>query len=489
MTQLHRLRIPALATVLSLLLAACSSDSPTDLGKNDPSDTTSNPVYATVTVCHTGSSGREPTEIHLSDLSQHLGHGDYITTTFVDPASTSIGDAIHFARITDALSAAAAARTAHAESESDMCRITIEVSEGTYEGTASVPAPEGVEQFPLIVDVPNITLEGTLLMEPDMNGRPSGEPASPASVLTAVDPLPIIDDVSIPIIIANGHPGGTSGDGLVVKGFSFESGQDPDGGPGGQAILAVRVKGLHIEGNSFGAGFTESIDLRASDAELVNNYLSGTAGSCDICLAGPGEYLAQANKLEAGGIPGITVDGPVGLPVPEGIEPFELPSTAETRAVLENNEIRDHLRVPVGVGIRVDALGVGGPNVLSHVHARIHDNVLVNNRFGIIIHAAFPVEGTALHAGVDVDVAGNTIEESCEAKLLVSLSRHQTALGLRELPYLRNSTFIIDLDETLPWSDVWYSHPAGYGNTLVVNGETVANGARQFYDPEGCPGS
>jgi hypothetical protein len=448
-------------------------------------------VNATVTVCHTSSDGREPTTIYQTDLAQHLGHGDYITTMLVGPDSKLVGDSIHFARITDALAAAAAARASHVESEEEMCRITIEVAGGTYEGTASVPAPEGMEQFPLIVDIPMITLQGSLLMEPDANGRPTNEFSGQSSVLAAREPLPIVDDVSTPIIIANGHPGGTSGNGLVISGFRFRSGNDSlmvDGGAG-QAIFGARVERLRIEGNSFGPGFTESIDLRASDADVVNNYLTGTAGTCDICLAGPGDYLAQWNKLEAGGIPGITVDGPVGLPVPDAVEPLELPSTAETRAILENNEIDSHLRVPVGVGIRVDALGVGAPDVLSHVHARIQDNVLVRNRFGIIIHAAFPVEGTALHAGVDVDVAGNTIEESCEAKLLVSLSRHQTALGLRELPYLRNSTFIIDLDETLPWSDVWYSHPAGYGNTLVVNGETVANGARQFYDPEGCPGS
>ena len=52
------------------------------------------------------------------------------------------------------------------------------------------------------------------------------------------------------------------------------------------------------------------------------------------------------------------------------------------------------MRLPVGVGIRVDALGVGGPNVHNHVYATIHGNRLVNNRFGIIVHGAFPVPGT-----------------------------------------------------------------------------------------------
>ena len=41
--------------------------------------------------------------------------------------------------------------------------------------------------------------------------------------------------------------------------------------------------------------------------------------------------------------------------------------------------MRDHRRIPVGVGIRLDALGVGAPNVHGVVHAVVQDNLLVNN--------------------------------------------------------------------------------------------------------------
>ena len=30
--------------------------------------------------------------------------------------------------------------------------------------------------------------------------------------------------------------------------------------------------------------------------------------------------------------------------------------------------------------------------------------------------------------------------------------------------------------------------PDGFGNTLIVNGQPIANGVRQFYDAVGCPG-
>jgi hypothetical protein len=174
--------------------------------------------------------------------------------------------------------------------------------------------------------------------------------------------------------------------------------------------------------------------------------------------------------------------------VPSGVEPLELPAAAETWAEIRNNEVRDHLRLPVGTGIRVDALGVGAPNVHNTVHAVIRDNLLVDNRFGIIVHAAFPVRNTNLRSDVDVTFGGNEILQSCQAKLLVSLSRHTTALGLSSNPFLLNSTFQLTLGGDLDWDEVWYGHPAGFGNVLLVDGQPVANGTRQFYDAVGCPG-
>jgi hypothetical protein len=142
----------------------------------------------------------------------------------------------------------------------------------------------------------------------------------------------------------------------------------------------------------------------------------------------------------------------------------------------------------VGTGVRVDALGTGAPNVHNTVHAEIRDNLLQNNRFGLIVHAAFPVVGSALLSDVDVTLGGNQILGSCQAKLLVSLSRHTVALGLSGQPYLRNSTFQLALGGDLSWDDAWYGNAAGFGNTLIVDGVTIANGGRQFYSAAGCPG-
>jgi len=179
----------------------------------------------------------------------------------------------------------------------------------------------------------------------------------------------------------------------------------------------------------------------------------------------------------------------VDLSLPNAVEPYDLPAASEVSGEITNNEVRDHLRLPVGVGIRIGAIGPGAPDVHGSSHFTIRDNLLVNNRFAMIIEAAFPVPETELKSDIDVTLGGNVMQQSCQTNLLVSFTRHVAALGLAEWPYLRNSTYSLALGGNIQWSDVWFSHPEGFGNTLVVDGDPIANGERQFYDPDICPGA
>ena len=441
-----------------------------------------------VALCHISSVGARILNVAAPALGAHLEHGDYVTTLHVATAPGGAGDGVYFERIGSALAAARAGRLARGETVSAACRITIEVPAGEYLGTAGAPASGRIEHFPLVVDVPDITLRGALKMEIDGSGRATGTGIGPGeTTLAPLDPLPIVAEVSTPLVLVNGHTGGSAGNGFVLEGLVLRSGHDPAVDAGGQGLLALRVTGIEVRGNRFDAGFTESIDLRSASGDVMQNYLSGTAGTCDICLAGPGNYRAVGNRLLAGGIPGITVDGVVGLPVPSGIEPLAIPDAAETVAEIVNNEVRDHRRTPVGVGIRIDALGVGAPNVRNKVVATVRDNVLINNRFGMIIHAAFPVRDTALKGDVEVAMSGNVFDQTCQARLLVSFSRHTRTLGITANPYLVNSTFRIDLGGNIDWNDVWYGHPDGFGNSLIVDGQPIPNGTRHFYDAPNCP--
>ncbi len=165
------------------------------------------------------------------------------------------------------------------------------------------------------------------------------------------------------------------------------------------------------------------------------------------------------------------MDGVVSLPTPQrGVEPYPLPATAEMWADIRNNEVRNHQRVPVGVGIRVDAEGVNGSSVHNTLHAVIQDNLLVNDRFGMIIHGAFPLAGSA--SDLDVTLGGNDIEQSCEKKLLSSVLAAPDHVGsiFRRFPYLSNSTFKLTLNGDVNWNDVWFGNLAGFGNMLIVDG-------------------
>ncbi len=124
---------------------------------------------------------------------------------------------------------------------------------------------------------------------------------------------------------------------------------------------------------------------------------------------------------------------------------------------------------------------LGAPNT-----ERVHPDA-DSHRFGLIVHAAFPVANTVRKGDVAVTLSGNVFEQSCQARLLVSLARQTTALGLNPQPYLLNSTFELDLGGNIDWQDVWYSHPAGFGNALVVDGLEIPNGSRHFYSAAGCP--
>jgi hypothetical protein len=174
--------------------------------------------------------------------------------------------------------------------------------------------------------------------------------------------------------------------------------------------------------------------------------------------------------------------------MPAGVEPYVLPAEAEIWTEVRNNEVSDHLRVPVGVGIRVETVGTMAPNVHTTVHSIIQDNLISNNRFGIIIHAGFPVNGALLTANADITLGGNIIENSCQTKVLVTMSRHQRSLGLNAvLPYLQNSTYTLTLNGDVPWDAVWFDHPADRNNTLEVDGVLIANGSRHFYSGASCP--
>ncbi|MDQ2768077.1 MAG: hypothetical protein M3Y30_13075 [Gemmatimonadota bacterium] len=471
-----------------VVVASCADNAPTAAPESSVSGAIA--AASSVAICHRSGPFGVIINVPLSQLASRLSAGDYVAQLFVNHDLNQASDGIHFHRIGDALAAVHTGRLARGELERAACRITIAVAPGVFHVTATDSTSPSLDHVPLVVDVPNITLRGALVMRLDASGRATGEGTTAlATTISPIEPL-AFDDVtgaSLGLIVVNGHPHGSAGNSFQVEGFVFQSNQLAEGDEGGQGITSVRVKNLDIRGNNFEPGFTESIDLRATTAAVEHNHLTGTAGSCDICLAGPGAYLATGNRLLSGGIPGFLIVSAFGLPTPNVAEQYDLPEFSRTWAEVWNNEVQDHSRHPVGVGIRLGAIGVGAPSVKGDLHAKIHDNLLVNNRFGMIFEAAFPDAEGALKGNIEASIYRNTFRGSCEANLLIALTRHTTALGLTDFPWLENSTYRVSLNGNLRMSDVWYGNEAGHGNTLIVDGHTIPAGTRQSYSEDTCP--
>jgi hypothetical protein len=425
-----------------------------------------------------GDAPTAPAEVVAADQVSSCG---YPTALAVSHTSSKPDDATHFHRIGDALAAARAGRLARGELRSAACRITITVGPGVFHGTADLTEKRFLETYPLMVDVPDITLRGALVMEVK-GGRATGKNLAPLATTLSLQPES--DGFAPPIIVANAHPGGSAGHGLTVEGFQFES----DNGDG-FAVLSLRVRRLVIQGNRFEGSFGVTLDLRATSALVARNQVRGTRG-CDMCLAGPGTYKVTGNRLlgdQAGPIEGFIVAPVANLPVPADVEPFVLPAFAAVSADIGNNEVRDHRSRTVSGAIRL--IGGGPGNVAGSTHVTVHDNLLVNNMFGVILDAGFPVAGTRLKGDMDVTFGPNNIRRSCQTDLFMTFSRHSTGLGLEEAAYLLNSTYQLTLDGNLPFGGAWFDNPPGLGNTLIVDGRVIGHRTQRSFDAVTCPGT
>jgi hypothetical protein len=224
--------------------------------------------------------------------------------------------------------------------------------------------------------------------------------------------------------------------------------------------------------------------------------------SLAILIESPGPLLYRANRVGQGGRPlkmlkfrkqiGVTgrlavlVFPTISAAVPPNVEPFTLPSTALVTAEVANNEFRNHQEVPFGIGVRVAAIGPGAPNVEGMARVTVRDNDLSDNRFGVVAEAGFLVANTAQRGSIELTLNGNAIAGSCQVGLLVALNSQATAIASGSGLSTRNSTYTIHLGDNIAWSDAWYSHPAGTGSSLTVDGEIVENGSRVSYDAKGC---
>ncbi|MGK2934955.1 MAG: hypothetical protein ACSLFE_06880 [Gemmatimonadaceae bacterium] len=471
------------ATLLVALMAACGENEIWTPEQNGP----------LVSVCHATGGVGAIASVYASDLPVHFAHGDYVAELLVDKAAETVGDSIHFRRIGDAIAAARASRIARNELAAGACRITIKVAAGVYHGAVNASADPSFEKLPLVIDIPDITLLGATTVGIDRDGMPT-YPANMSnernSILRASPGLvsirtgSILDKYAEPLIVVNSHSGGTRGEGVLIEGFWFQSGNEAsDALVGGNAIWAMRAR-LVVRWNMIGGGFAEPVEFRASVGRVEKNFLTGKGGSCALCMFGPGDYevtgnrqTGPANRLAVLVFPAIVAA------IPPGVEQFTPPSNSLVTAVITSNEFRDHQEAPFGIGVRVAAIGPGAPSVIGTARVTVSGNDLSSNRFAVVAEAGFPVANTTLRGDIELSLHNNKLSESCQAPLLIALDSQAAAVGLQSGAPLKNSTFKVSLNGNVPWVNAWYSHPAGTGNTLSVDDAAIGNGKWAAYDP------
>ncbi len=488
------------AAILGLLvtLNACTVDRTTTSAMRVPATPSSaQGRKEKVDICHLADGNSNNISVSMSALQSHLAHGDYIAGFKVQPASTG-NDGINFSRITDALDAATAIRRARNEKTSASCRITIAVAPGEYMGSFG-PAAATLERFPLLITVPAVTLKGALDMPLDEDGRALGASATGATTLLP-DRALAVNEV---IVVVSDETSGYAGNDAVVSNLRFRSGYPESSTTfGGAGIGSLRVRDLVISGNHFEPGLAVSIDLRASRAAISRNY-GRRIGICNFCLGGPGNYDVSGNRLLDGGFVSLFLTPIAVRPnFPLGVNaagvtvaPFVAPAAAADSATVTNNDFSFNVRNTqgLGLGIRLLPYASDAPNTIQSAVIRVTGNRLYKNTFALSVDANTPLEpkAAAQPGRMQLTLEKNTIGPSCRNDLLISFTRISRSVGTppQTQSYLRNSAYTLAFDDEALWGGAWYDHPEGYGNTLLVNGNTIPNGRRTSpsSNPAGCP--
>jgi hypothetical protein len=481
------------AVAALVLLAACSSERMTDAAGSRPAHPSqSMNSDHTVSVCHISGSSGGIIEVDGEALPSHKAHGDHVARLEVNPQSGSTNDGVHFARITDAIAEARQIRVGRGELATAVCRITIAVAAGPFTGTFDPTTDGSLEQFPLILDVPRLTLRGALQLVHDPAGRPTGAIESGSTATTLVPNRPLA--VTEAMIVVADNPDGEHGDSVIVEGLSFQSGHvGVDALAGGTGVLSLRVENLIVRANLFEPKLTGDADLRASSALVAGNYGNQLGAGCAVCLAGPGEYTVLNNRILEGGNVGVFVaavtkhmDFSLGTHTGTLVTPYVLPEAATVRATIERNDIQGHSHqmIGVGAGIRIAAAGNMAGSVAQTTEVNVRANILMRNSFGLMVDGGFPPN--AKPGSVDVKLSGNTLSNNCQHNLFVAFARHSRSLALTPGAYLQNYRYTLTLGGDTSWADAWFDHPTGFGNTLIVDGDEKLNGSNTDFVAARC---
>ena len=354
-----------------------------------------------------------------------------------------------------------------------------------------IAAGQYVEKLPLILDVPNLRLEGETTLTTDGNGLPIGFVDSTETRLIAQPALAGVQT----ILLIGPTSSDLTGIGITVQGLVLDAG---NGGSAldGRDITVDRVSRFSIQRNVLTGSAFIAVDGRASSGVIEENLIMGVG--CGSCISAgnqdaPANYSFLRNRSVENVFGGVLVAGssydgvhnPALLPVAPGTT-FD-----SVAAVISGNDLSDNNHDPnLSFGIRLFAIDSGIPAAQSagNLTVSVTNNTITNNSFGVVIDAGFPfrADQRLWTASFRTTFSGNTISGSNRAQALITFTRNSAAIFPAELKtgfkYLQDSTFTIS-DPGGDLNGYWFDHPSMdpidgrfLNNTLRVNGVTIPNG-------------
>jgi hypothetical protein len=414
---------------------------------------------------------RTTTPLRLRRSSTYLAFCLLTVTIGVDARAETLYVPSQFATIQAALAQARLDRLSTSET------IVIHVASGKY-----------VETLPLILDIPNLQLEGETTLTMDANGVPTGFVGSGSTQLLA---KPALSGVQTVLLI--GPTSNGTGNGVTVQGLVLDAGTNGSTGDG-RDITIDRVALFSIRRNVLlGAGL--AMDFRAAGGVIEENFITGNG--CGACLSAgnalePASYSFVRNRSVKNAFSGLVIVGssydgvqhPALVPIEQG-EIFD-----SITAVIDANDLSGNKRAPnFTSGLRFFAFTPTVPQGQStgSIQATVTNNTITNNSFGVVIDAGFPWrdDPRVWAANFNIVFSRNTVSVSKKAQALITFTRFTTSLDSKELnvfKYLTNSLFSIsDFDNSL--SGYWFDNPLTdpisglpLQNTLVVNGVATPPG-------------
>jgi len=437
------------------------------------------------------------------------------TTLYVDAAATENGDGSRhrpFWRITDAVVRARVLRQDDSRQEE---RIAIHVRPGAYIGSydpSHLASNPRLELLPIIVNVPDLSLEGGTELDIDTARLPTGAYPPESETLLTTD-LPLTRGQVLLLIATTDD--GMAGNGVSVSGFVMDAqGQDLPSIPGFD-IYADRVSEFSIHNNLLrhavsGAG------TRLASGDVEANFCTSSNRGPGIFISGGSvthpasvnlrRNRATQNDLGGAGIFAVANFVPLDLgantlrletlPMSYDINNPEdqqnIPDTLE--ATVESNDLSDNRAGPdggsgYGLACRfypplryttADATQA----MRGTLNVAVRGNRLSRNaHYGLIVDPgssdrSTPRQLTATFQGA---FEGNALIDNGRNTAMFAFAN---SLGLRaSFGYMQHSTFdVAALDGELEGFD--YDHPLEdpfdgspvVGNVLLVNGQVQPNG-------------